>query len=156
MFFQIINGYRALNAAGIFHEDIKPGNILLKHKIEDGLPNVYKICDFGISQLQADLAKSKVRKGTISYMPPEKLKKADYVANAKSDIYSLGVSLYEIIFRRHPYLQARVNDYKLYLKRINNAELRPLYEMLPKDVYGSLSVTFNKFYRVLEQMVELN
>ncbi len=44
IFFQIVSGFFCLRSAGIFHEDIKPQNILKKH-------NLYKFTDFGISQL---------------------------------------------------------------------------------------------------------
>ena len=67
IFFQLISGFMELRKAGIFHEDIKPQNILKKN-------NLYKFTDFGISQLSGNYETSIVRKGTLSYVPPEKLK----------------------------------------------------------------------------------
>lgn len=53
MFFQLFNGLKSLLKAGIIHEDIKPNNILLKysHSLPGDIGNIYKFCDFGISQL---------------------------------------------------------------------------------------------------------
>ena len=109
IFFQIISGFLDMRKAGVFHEDIKPQNILKKN-------NILKFTDFGISQLSDNYETSIVRKGTLSYMPPEKLKSSSYIPTSNSEIFSLGVTLYEIIFSSHPYLAKRVSDYRLYLK----------------------------------------
>ncbi len=87
MFFQIISGFLDLRKGNIFHEDIKPQNILIKN-------NLYKLTDFGISQLANRIEVSEVRKGTLIYMPPEKLKASTYIPTSKSEIFSLGVTLF--------------------------------------------------------------
>jgi serine/threonine protein kinase len=63
LFYQVTNGLITLLDAGIIHEDIKPVNILKKGR-------VFKLCDFGVSELEAECKESTTRKGTISYMPP--------------------------------------------------------------------------------------
>lgn len=84
----------------IIHQDIKPDNILI-HKNGD-----YVITDFGISkQLRASLRKSAMTlnsAGAISYMGPERFSK-QYQAVKASDIWSLGVSIYELATGELPF-----------------------------------------------------
>jgi serine/threonine protein kinase len=112
LFFQLTNGLVTLLEAGIVHEDIKPVNILKRGR-------VFKLCDFGVSELEAECKESTTRKGTISYMPPEKLKSRRFLPNEKSDIYSLGTCVYEIIFGFHPYLKKKTANYKEYLQALD-------------------------------------
>jgi serine/threonine protein kinase len=94
-FKQILNGFKALHEQGVIHRDFKPANVLL-HGDE------CKICDLGFAK-QADLADTVL--GTPLYMAPEvldmELAKKNY--NYKIDIYSLGVSLYEVVFGKLPF-----------------------------------------------------
>lgn len=80
--------------------DFKPENCLLTEKLD------LKICDFGWATEDTDIEYSMIRAGTLPYMSPESLleKKQSY----KSDVWSLGVFLYELIFQREPYLNATV------------------------------------------------
>jgi serine/threonine protein kinase len=77
LFFQIVNGFILLRKHNIFHEDIKPENIMIKN-------NLYKITDFGISQLAGNIEVSAIRKGTLTYMPPEKLKGETFTPTSKT------------------------------------------------------------------------
>ena len=60
---EFTKGYRVLYDCHLIHRDIKPENILIKN-------NLYKLADFGISQLAGKIEVSAVRKGTLIYMPP--------------------------------------------------------------------------------------
>lgn len=92
---KVCNALSAVHGLGIVHRDIKPGNILLG---EDG---VVKVGDFGISKdlldgvEDASLTMTGTMVGTVDYMSPEQSK--GEVLDVRSDIYSVGVLLYEMI-----------------------------------------------------------
>lgn len=84
----------------IVHRDVKPGNILV------GGDGVVKLTDFGIAQMTEDSRLTETDKavGTLYYMSPEQIlgRKVD----ARTDIYSLGIVLYECLVGRTPFAQA--------------------------------------------------
>jgi Protein kinase domain len=85
---QMCAGLAAAHDHGVLHRDLKPGNIML-----DGRGRV-RITDFGLAALGENLAGEELRAGTPAYMAPEQL--AGTELTARSDIYSLGLVLYEI------------------------------------------------------------
>jgi predicted Ser/Thr protein kinase len=85
---QLCAGLAAAHAKGVLHRDLKPANIML-----DGRGQVV-VTDFGLAGLVDQIAGSDVRSGTPAYMAPEQLEGKE--VNVKTDIYSLGLVLYEI------------------------------------------------------------
>ncbi len=91
--------------AGIVHRDLKPGNLFLAH--EDGERPIVKVLDFGISKFlkgeDAKLTSAGAIMGTALYMSPEQIR-GDASIDARSDIWALGVILYELIGGDPPWM----------------------------------------------------
>jgi len=85
---KICAGLAAAHERGILHRDLKPANIMI-----DGRGQV-RIMDFGLASLAAEIPLSDLRSGTPAYMSPEQ--KAGRDVTTRSDIYSLGLVLYEM------------------------------------------------------------
>ncbi|HSK72603.1 MAG TPA: serine/threonine-protein kinase [Pyrinomonadaceae bacterium] len=85
---QICLGLHAIHDAGILHRDLKPANIIIDSR------GKARITDFGIAGLEEDVSKEEIRVGTPAYMSPEQITGRE--VTQKSDIYSLGLLLYEI------------------------------------------------------------
>ena len=86
---QICAGLAAAHDKGVIHRDLKPANIML-----DSLGKV-RVNDFGLAGIAANIQGAEVRAGTPAYMAPEQL--AGSEVTVKSDIYALGLVLYEIL-----------------------------------------------------------
>ena len=120
---------RAVHAAheeGILHRDIKPANIL----IEDGTLRP-RIADFGLAKLQnedQELTRSGEAMGTPSYMPPEQFGDAAS-ATARSDIYSIGATLYHLLSGRPPFKAATS---MATMRQVLNVEPVALRELNPE------------------------
>lgn len=85
---QICEGLAAAHDKGVLHRDLKPANIMLDNQ------GSVRITDFGIAALTHKLVSSEIRAGTPAYMAPEQL--AGREVTPRSDIYSLGLLLFEI------------------------------------------------------------
>jgi serine/threonine-protein kinase len=86
---QICAGLAAAHERGVVHRDLKPSNVML-----DGAGKA-RITDFGLAGIAANIQCAEVRAGTPAYMAPEQL--AGIEVTFKSDIYSLGLVMYEVL-----------------------------------------------------------
>ncbi|MGA2019713.1 MAG: serine/threonine-protein kinase [Candidatus Sulfotelmatobacter sp.] len=94
---QLCAGLAAAHAKGVLHRDLKPANIML-----DGRGQVV-ITDFGLAGVADQLQGAEVRSGTPAYMAPEQL--AGKEVSTRSDIYSLGLVLYEVFTGKRAFSQ---------------------------------------------------
>ena len=129
----VADGLAAAHDAGIVHRDVKPGNILIHRS------GCAKLADFGLAQLAegpaARDANSKTKErltyrdlmiGTIAYMSPEHA--SGNPVDARSDVSSFGVVLYEMLAGRRPFEGATNLEV---LQRIIHDPARPMREEIP-------------------------
>lgn len=112
---QVLDGLGAAHNAGIIHRDLKPDNVFLL-KTKAGRKDFVKILDFGISkfnQLSGDSQMSMTRTnavlGTPYYMSPEQAKGSKNI-DVRSDLYSVGVILYEAVTGQVPFNADTFNE----------------------------------------------
>ncbi len=118
----ILKGLTHLHQRSIIHRDLKPANILF----QGGIP---RIADFGISRF-ADQDDSKDVAGTFSYMAPEAF---TGIRNEQTDIWSMGVILYELICLRRPF---RAPDLPSLVRLITDPDAPPEW---PKQNFLTLN-----------------
>jgi len=94
---QIADALHASHEAGVVHRDLKPDNILI-----DQRGNAY-LTDFGIAKQLGDenASATDAIKGTFAYLSPEQIQQSD--VSPQTDIYALGIMLYEMLTGQHPY-----------------------------------------------------
>lgn len=98
---QLLNALCALSDAGIVHRDVKPENVVLD-RLPDGR-TILKLVDFGIAKAARDAASRELDEmvGTPGYMAPEQVLGQDI--DARSDLYALGATLYEVLTGQTPH-----------------------------------------------------
>ncbi len=108
------------HSLGIIHRDIKPENIFLHEENGEVIP---KLLDFGVAKNQNNTMKSLTMTGSVvgtpSYIAPERLMAESF--DGRSDIYSLGVVLYECLSGRLPFVSENQNLFSLVMKAMSEA-----------------------------------
>ena len=129
---QTCDGLAAAHDTGIIHRDVKPGNLVLTRR--EGCDEWIKIVDFGIAKFRSSLAEVNPRLtdtgmslGTPFYMSPEQAQGLSDIDH-RTDIYSMGVILYELLAGQVPY-PARSFSQLVYQLATNPP--RPLREVRP-------------------------
>jgi serine/threonine protein kinase/tetratricopeptide (TPR) repeat protein len=137
---QIADGLNAAHGLGIFHRDLKPANVMLT----DG--GLVKILDFGLARRrnpeEGDFDPAKparragsavktytARGGTIAYMAPEQFVTGQ--SSVQSDLWAMGVMLYELVSGRHPFVRPEAEDFQG-VRAIQYADPPPLAGCCPQ------------------------
>jgi serine/threonine-protein kinase len=123
IFCQMLDGIQEAHSEGIIHRDIKPANMMLTEK------GTLKVLDFGIARIlgTARMTRQGNIIGTIEYMSPEQVR--GFETDARSDIYSLGMLLYEMLTSRCPFdiqnefelMKAQIEQYPVPPRQLNPA-----------------------------------
>jgi serine/threonine protein kinase len=126
---EIATGLRAVHAAKLVHRDVKPENVWL-----DARTGRVKLLDFGLALRPADLVEPvEGLTGTPAYMAPEQV--GAEAIDHRSDLFSLGVVLYEMLAGERPFQGGSIRDV---LTAIRSTPARPVTEVQP-DVSARLA-----------------
>src|SRR6185503_1426225 len=158
---QIADALAAAHAAGIVHRDIKPENVMLR-------PDGYvKVLDFGLAKLTEKVSDgsrpslrgivrtdSGVIMGTVYYMSPEQIRGA--AVDSRTDIWSLGVVLYELVAHRRPFEEETRGDTIVAILQAETASLLNYTSDAPAELQDiltkSLTKTIEERYQTAQEM----
>ncbi len=153
---QLLNAIGFAHQADIIHRDIKPSNILLCHN------GTAKVTDFGLAKLikehESGATVTQARAGTLYYMSPEQVKGLKNV-DKRGDIYSLGMTIYELIVGRVPF-EKTDSDFTIQRKIVDGEIPSPLTfcpdvpKKLIKIILKSIAKDPEKRYQSAEEMLE--
>lgn len=150
IFKNVLIGVKELHLQGIIHRDLKPDNILMTSS-----GNI-KIIDYGLSKLIdfSSITRTGDNLGSPMYMSPEQIKDSKHI-DYRSDIYSLGVILYQMTTKKFPY---EVSSYEELVYKIINTPIIPPKEYkndinskIEKIIYKSLSKKLYNRYQTIDE-----
>ncbi|MBZ0265914.1 SUMF1/EgtB/PvdO family nonheme iron enzyme [bacterium] len=129
LFRQILDGVAYAHSQGVIHRDLKPSNVMITPDM------VVKVMDFGIAKItgESHLTRTGAAIGTFGYMSPEVAQ--GKVASLQSDIFSLGVMLYEMLTGRLPFNSENQAEY---LEKVFDQEIPP-----PSSIYPYIPHTLD-------------
>ncbi|MDB4940781.1 MAG: Serine/threonine protein kinase PrkC, regulator of stationary phase [Labilithrix sp.] len=139
-FQQLLGALAATHALGIVHRDVKPSNIMIRR---DG---IVKLTDYGIAHLVkprhglAAPSPQELAPGTGAYMSPEQV--LGHHLDGRSDLYSAGIVLYEMLSGRPPFLPSEKSEFALRMDQVETAP-PPIRRLVPQLPAG-LDVLFDR------------
>src|SRR5258708_7598551 len=113
---QICAGLAAAHDVGVLHRDLKPSNVMIDEHANAG------ILDLGLAGLAEEFGADEMRAGTPAYMSPEQIEGQDQTV--RSDVYSLGLVLYELFTGQRAFEASSLND-MIKLRRSDTAPTNP-------------------------------
>ncbi len=121
-FADVADGLQHAHARGVIHRDIKPSNLIIDH---DGR---LRILDFGLARLegQESITVSGDLVGTVQYMSPEQARIKNIPVDHRTDVYSLGATMYELLTFRPPF---KGKDHRDTLTQIIERDAQPLRKL---------------------------
>jgi eukaryotic-like serine/threonine-protein kinase len=138
LFCQALRGFEHAHARKVIHRDIKPGNLMLTAE------RTVKITDFGIARVMGTGRLTQTGKliGTLEYMSPEQVQGAEQ--DARSDIYSLGILLYEMVTGHVPF--SSTSDFEIMKSHLEARPRTPREFVgdLPAEVEGAIQRALEK------------
>lgn len=161
IFKKIVSAFAYAHKNGIIHRDVKPSNILITANDE------VKVLDFGIAKLvgesQNHLTKTGTHVGTVYYMSPEQVRAEDL--DLRSDIYSLGVTFYELLAGFCPYSSMN-SEYEVYHSIVKET-LTPLtktlgdsyyfvWQIILKATHKNKNSRYNNCDEIIEELNNIN
>jgi serine/threonine-protein kinase len=132
LFVDVVKAVHAAHRTGLVHRDLKPGNILVSHR-SSGRLHPY-VMDFGLAQDLEDPAASRtdVITGTPAYLAPEQIRGA--TVDRRTDVFSLGVVLYELLVGRTPFAGASVPETLVRITSDDPVRPRKVDPSVPSDL----------------------
>lgn len=151
----LLLGFAYAHSKNIVHRDVKPNNIIISRDFR-----TIKILDFGIAKILDDnnrnFTKDGTQMGTVYYMSPEQVR--GQTIDRRSDIYSLGITFYQMITGINPY-EKITTEYEIYNK-ITHEELPPAQSIYPyaseridKIIKKATKKNINDRYQNCEQIL---
>ena len=144
IFCQMLDGIQEAHSEGIIHRDIKPANMMLTER------GTLKVLDFGIARIlgTARMTRQGNIIGTIEYMSPEQVR--GFETDARSDIYSLGMLLYEMLTGRCPFdiqnefelMKAQIEQYPVPPRQLNPAVPEVVEQAIWRSIHKDPSQRF--------------
>lgn len=147
---QITKALAHAHSRGIIHRDIKPQNIML---LKDG---TIKVADFGIAALENEMQESGQAVGSIHYIAPEQARGEN--PDARSDIYSLGIVMYEMLTGRKPYTGETIGE--IAVKHMSSIPTMPsdivpdIPPELERITLKAMSCPINKRYQSANELLD--
>ncbi|WP_422927598.1 protein kinase domain-containing protein [Singulisphaera sp. PoT] len=125
---EIASALEHAHQRGLAHRDVKPSNILI-----DGEGRAHLV-DFGLALREDDVGKGNVNAGTPAYMSPEQARGEGHRVDGRTDIFSLGVVLYELITGRHPFGYGRREVIMERIATLDPTPPRQFDETIPREL----------------------
>ncbi len=129
VFAQLCDALGQVHSAGLLHRDLKPENVMLNHQ------NQVKLMDFGLSKGNDNsvlLTRDGAMVGTVLYMSPEQCRGAEL--DPRSDLYALGVMLYQALCGRVPFLSESIAEVLLSHLQMTPRSLSEFRNDVPPDL----------------------